>query len=403
MAANDSITLGTKALPPVWLMGMTNMVLGTSGAVSLLVTPQLLAAAHVPEPRIAAITGLSLAAGWISVPFSPILDVRFSRKTYAIVFTLLSGLLGGWALAEIGNPALLGWLLFAGSFAVSLAVGAAGGWIGSLASKTDDARLASWFTVANIGGFGVVSVVGAGLMRALPPGVGALALGALIASPALVCLLIPGPPPDRRLASESFGQFFGDIARLVRRPSVLMTVALFASPAAAFALTNTLGGLGHDYGASEQFVSLAGGAAITIVGVVTSLLAPKIGGGAAPQWLYLAIGATGSLFTLTLLALPHTPAMFLIAMIGENIAQSAAFAVGTLVIFAAMGKDNPLAATEYSILTAAVLVPLTYMQVLDGQAYGAMGLKGAYLMDAGLGLAACGALALMLRFSRLRG
>ncbi|MDB5477370.1 MAG: putative rane protein [Phenylobacterium sp.] len=381
-------------------MGLTNLPLGVSGAVALLIVPQLLSAAHVPEPRIAEITGLALLAGFACVPLSPILDVRFSRKTYAIVFTLLTGVLTTLSLLELQNLAVLGWLLFATLFSVSLVVAAAGGWLGSLVAKTDDTRLGSWLTVANISGFGVTAIVGTSLIRALPPGVGAVVLGLLAAAPALVCLLIPGPPPDRRLASESFGRFFGDVAALVRRPSVLLTALLFIVPAASFALTNTLGGLGHDYAASERFVSLAGGAGVTVAGVIGSLLAPRLADRMSARVLYLAIGAIGALFTLALIVLPHTPTVFLLAMMGENIAQSAALATANVVIFRTMGKDNPLAATEFAVLTAAVTVPITYMQVIDGHAYGSGGLPGIYLTDAGLGLAACAAMALVLSLTR---
>jgi PAT family beta-lactamase induction signal transducer AmpG len=381
-------------------MGLTNLPLGITGAVALLICPQLLAAAHVPEPRIAEITGLALLAGFACVPLSPILDVRFSRKTYTVAFTLLGGLLTTASLLELDNLAVLGWLLFATFFSICLAIAAAGGWLGSLVAKSDDTGLGSWMTAANISGFGVTAIVGTGLIRALPPGVGAVALGLLAAAPALVCLFIPGPPPDRRLASESFGQFFGDVAALVRRPSVLLTGLLFIVPAASFALTNTLGGLGRDYGASEQFVSLAGGAGVTVAGIIGSLFVPRLANRISARVLYLAIGAAGALFTLALVMLPRTPSIFLLAMMGENIAQSAALATANVVIFRTMGKDNPLAATEFAILTAAVTIPITYMQVLDGHAYGRGGLAGTYFTDAGLGLAACAAMALVLILTR---
>ncbi|HEV2531967.1 hypothetical protein [Phenylobacterium sp.] len=394
--------MASKRAPPVWVMGLTSLPLGITGAVALLIVPQLLAALHVPEPRIAEITGLALLAGFACVPVSPILDVRFSRKTYTIAFTLLGGLLTTLSLLELENLALLGWLLFATFFSVSLAVAAAGGWLGSLVVKTDDSRLGAWLTVANIAGFGITAIVGTGLIRALPSGFGALVLGLVAAAPALVCLFIQGPPPDRRLARESFGQFFSDLMALVRRPSVLLTVLLFAVPAASFALTNTLGGLGRDYSASERFVSLAGGAGVTVAGVIGSLLVPRLADRIPPRALYLGIGTLGALFTLSLIVLPRTPGVFLLAMGGENIAQSAALATANVVIFRTMGKDNPFAATEFAILTAAVTVPITYMQVIDGHAYGSGGLVGTYLTDAGLGLAACAAMAVILILTRRR-
>jgi PAT family beta-lactamase induction signal transducer AmpG len=377
-------------------MGMTNLALGVSGAIALLIVPQLLSALHVPEPRIAQITGLALVPGFASTLAAPILDVRFSRKTYTIAFTLLGALLSALALAFVADLAVVGWLLFASGFAVSLAVAASGGWLGSLIGQDDDSKLAAWFTVSNIAGFGLTSMVGINLIRDMPAGVGAVIAGLLVAAPAAVCLIIPGVPPDKRLASESFRQFFGDIVALVRRSEVLVTALLFGMPAASFALTNTLGGLGRDYHASEQFVALAGGAGATAAGVIGSLLVPRLAKRFPARPLYLAIGAIGAVFALALIFAPHTPTMFAAAMAGENVFQSAAFATSTFVIFAIMGKDNPLAATEFAVLTAAVGVPLTYMQVLDGRAYGAGGLTGAYLADGGLGLAACGALAVLL-------
>jgi PAT family beta-lactamase induction signal transducer AmpG len=399
--AQDSAQL--RRLPPVWVMGMTNLTLGVSGAVALLIVPQLLSALHVPEPRIAQITGLALVTGFAVTPVSPILDVRFSRKTYAIAFMLLGAVLSTLALLMVDQLAVVGWLLFAALFAISLAVAATGGWLGSLVSKADDSRLAAWFTVANIAGFGLSSIIGINLIRGLPPGVGAVVLGVLVAAPAAVCLIIPGSPPDKRLASESFGQFFGDILALIRRPEVLVTATLFAVPAASFALTNTLGGLGRDYHATEQFVALAGGAGATVAGVIGSLMVPQIAKRFPARPLYLAIGAIGAVFSLALTLAPHTPAFFAAAMAGENIFQAAAFTTSTFVIFAIMGKDNPLAATEFAVLTAAVGVPLAYMQVLDGHAYGAAGLAGAYLMDGGLGLVACALMAGLLLLVSRRG
>ncbi len=145
--------------------------------------------------------------------------------------------------------------------------------------------------------------------------------------PLAIFAWLPAPGPDRRLAGESFAQFFGDLARLVRRRSVIDALVLFVPPAASFALTNQLGGLGGLYGASEQFVAAIAGIGVTVAGVAGSLLVPRLTRWLPPRGLYLAIGATGALFTLSLIVLPRTPMMFAVAMIGQNVFQAAAFAV----------------------------------------------------------------------------
>jgi PAT family beta-lactamase induction signal transducer AmpG len=74
------------------------------------------------------------------------------------------------------------------------------------------------------------------------------------------------------------------------------------------------------------------------------------------------------------------------------------------VMFRAIGKDNPFAATQFALMLAAQFAPLSYMQALDGKAYGAGGLTAMFLTDAGLGLSACLLLAFVLtvaaRFNR---
>jgi PAT family beta-lactamase induction signal transducer AmpG len=64
-------------------------------------------------------------------------------------------------------------------------------------------------------------------------------------------------------------------------------------------------------------------------------------------------------------------------------------AAGTALILSSIGKDNPLASTQFAILNAALATPLIYMQWIDGHAYGTWGLAGLYLTDGGLDLAAC--------------
>lgn len=392
-----------KAMPPVWLMGLGWAPLGISGAVALLIVPQLLAARHVSEPQIAQITALALVPGFCAFLVAPILDVRFSRRAYAALFAVLGGIFNFLALIEIGDLSLVGPLLFGALFSIQLSASAAGGWLGSLVPKESDNALGAWFIVANIGGFGLTSIIGVTLLRGLPYTLGAAILGALVAAPALAFPFIPAPGPDRRLAKESFGQFTADLFALARKPTVLLSLLLFGVPAASFALTNILGGLGRDFGASEQFVAFVGGAGVTVAGVFGSLMVPVVAARLAPRPLYLMIGAVGAAFTLALIPAPRTPATFTLAMVGENIFQSASFATANIVMFRAIGKDNPFAATQFALMAAAQGLPLSYMQVLDGRAYGAGGLAGSYLMDGGLGVAACALLALVLVVAAKRG
>lgn len=164
---------------------------------------------------------------------------------------------------------------------------------------------------------------------------------------------------------------------------------LLILPCASFALTNTLGGLGGDYGASEKLIALIGGIGVTLAGVAGSLSVPVLSRRAPLLNLYLGIGIVGGLSTLSMLVLAHNPVVYTAGFIAQNIWQSAALATGNALILASLGKNNPVASTQFAVLTAAMSAPIGYMQWLDGHAYGLRGLTGMYLTDGGLDLLAC--------------
>jgi PAT family beta-lactamase induction signal transducer AmpG len=392
----------TRAPPPIWLMGMSYLTFGIFGGIMLIAVPQLLAGAHVPEAKIAGITAIGLMPGFVAFAFGPLLDWRFRRRTYAVLFAGVQALCLIGALLSLGNLLLLTVLLFAGNLTGCFYYNAIGGWFGNLVETDQKGSLGAWLTVGNIGGGGLIVSVATGLMHGLPSPLGAIAIGLIAAAPIPFFLFVSCPPADGRLAHEGFRDFARDVGALLRQSTVLWTLLLFIMPAASFALTNALGGFGNDFHTSEQVVSLLGGAGLVVAGVVGALTIPVLSKGIQPRPLYLMVGGVGALFTLVLVVTPHVPATFGLAMLGENVFQAAAFAVTNMIILRTIGHDNPLAATQFGLLNAATAVPLVYMQYLDGQGYGDIGVNGSLLTDALLSGAAVLLLAGVLRVWRRR-
>ena len=235
------------------------------------------------------------------------------------------------------------------------------------------------------------------LLRDLPFALGAGILSLMLLTSLVLCFLLPVVPADGRLARDTFLQFFRDLAGLLRRREILWTLMLFAAPSASFALSNMLGGLGRDFDASERLVSIIAGTGATIAGVVGSLLVPLLLRRVRPRPLYLLIGSIGASFTLTLIGMRPSPVIFALAMLGENLFQSAAFAVEYTINLDSIGPNNPFAATQFALIRASSSFPIAYMQAFDGQVYGVGGMAGALLADGGVTLAACCLLALLFR------
>jgi MFS transporter, PAT family, beta-lactamase induction signal transducer AmpG len=395
-------------------MGMGNIPFGLVGGFIVLPLPQMLAAQGVPEAKIAAISAVCFSPGFWAFLLGPLLDLRFSRRWYATLFAALAGVEMAVALSMRSHLFVLEIALTASYAAATLSSNALGGWLASIVPAEDEAKLSTWTQVAALGGNGMMAIMAAEFQRRLPLGVTAVGMGALVVLPAAVFPFIPLPEVEvaqaRRLAAqlrEGFGSLLRELAALLRRREVLLTLLLFVLPTGSFALTNFLGGMSKEFNASDAFVSRMGGVILTVSGVAGSLMLPVLAKRFKVLPLYLGIGSVGALFTLALVLLPRTPGTFAVAFLGENMFQALAFTTEVAITFAVIGRDNPLAATQFSLLTSATVLPILGMGVLDGRAYSGIGVlhgvNAALAVDGGLCLVACLVMAVVLRKFQLRG
>ena len=378
------------------MMGLTNLTYGLYGGVVAFAVPQLLGDRHVPEAAIAGLTAIAFSPGFWAFAFSPILDVRFSRRWYAMTLAVIAAVTLVIAFLNLGHVGLLTVVLTVGFFAAYLYQSAVGGWLSSITNEEEEKTISVWITIGNVGGFGAMAVGCNQIVSHLSVLAVALVLGAVVLLPTLAFPFMQAPGPDRRLASESFGQFFGDLWLLVKRREVLIAVVLFVAPAGTFSLTNFLGSRGNDFHASAGFVGLIGGAGVAAGGSVGCLVFPAVSRLMALRPLYLTVGLVGAVFTLGMALLPHTPASFAVILIAENLFQSLAITISMAVIFDTIGRDNPLASTTFCFIGSAYGVPISYMIYVDAFGYGRGGIAGSLVVDAVAGIVASLLLGLML-------
>jgi PAT family beta-lactamase induction signal transducer AmpG len=370
-------------------MGMSNATFGMYLGFAVISLPQLLAEQHLPEATITAITAIVFSPLCWSFLVSPVLDVRFSRRAYATGFAALSAVALAVAVWNVHRVPVVEAALLVGVSAVNLSSNALFGWLANVLPKEDETRVSAWANAANIGGSGVMVIVAGELIQRLSLPLAAVLLGVLVMLPALVFPFIPAPGPDRKLAQESFLGFFRELGLLLGQRKVLVALAMFALPSASFALANVIGGLGDLYHASVHTVSLVGGFGIVIAGMIGSLGYPALTRLMPLRPLYLAIGLAGAVLTLGLLVLPASPIGFVLATLSENTFQALAITGAYAIMFETVGQHNPLAATTFSVMNAAMNLSITYMIWVDGWMFGHGGVMGSYLGDAGISTAAC--------------
>jgi MFS transporter, PAT family, beta-lactamase induction signal transducer AmpG len=378
--------------PPrlVWLMGFTNSIYGFAYAVVLVTVPQLLAAHGVAEPVIANLTALALIVSLAAFAVAPVLDTLMSRRAWAIALAFAVSGLTFLVLTLPNASPILAPLLAADALVASLYCAAIGGWLGAALPKGSDETIGTWFTIGNGFGFGLGAISQFWLMSHLPNTLGAATIAGATLVPLAIMPLMPAPNAGRRAVHESFGNLARDLAQLVRRPVVLRILLMFVLPCAAFTLTNAFGGIGRDFHASEGLVDVANGIGATVIGFVASLAARLLLKRLPAPLLYLGIGVIGAAFTLSLLALARTPTTYLMAVVGENMAQSIAQVSQNAIVFRSIPEGSPLASSQFGLLSTALVIPYAYMQMLDGYGYKlAGGVAGSFAMDAVVSLAAC--------------
>ena len=374
----------------VWLMGLANAIFGFAYAVVLVTIPQLLAARGVGEPVIASLTSLALIFSLAVFAVAPVLDTMISRRSWSIALALTVSALLFILLLLPNGSSLLAPVLAMTALVTSLYNSAIGGWLGAALPKGSDEAIGTWFTIGNGFGFGLGAISQYWLMSHLPPPLGAAAIAVAALVPLAVVPLIPMPSGGRKAVRESFGSLVKDVLELVRQPVVLRILLMFVLPCAAFTLTNAFGGIGRDFHASDALIDVANGIGATIIGFIASLAARLLLKWIPAPLAYLGIGVVGAVFTLSLLALARTPATYLMAVIGENAAQSIAQVSQNAIVFRSIREGSPLASSQFGLLSTALVVPYAYMQMLDGYGYKLAGrVDGSFLMDAGLSLAAC--------------
>ncbi len=373
---------------PLWLMGLTNCSYGLYAGIQVFALPQLLAARHVPEATIAAMSAVELSPGFWAFLLSPVLDVKFSRRWYACALALIAAGLLLVAMLNLNHIYFVEAAITLGFLSSYLYQSALGGWLSSISTHEEENALSIWMTIGNVAGGAVMAVACGEIVSHFSVTTAAILLALIVVAPMIPFPFMPAPGPDRRLANESFGQFFSDLLALVKRREVLVALVLFISPAGSFALTNFLAGLGGDFHASPRLLGFILGIGAGLAGIAGSFLFQPLSRLLPLRPLYLAIGFVGSLFTLSLIALAHTPTAFTIALVGENLLQSCAITACTAITFDVIGRDNPLASTTFCFLGSMYGLPLSYMLYVDGIGYSRHAAAGAFATDALCGILA---------------
>jgi len=378
----DKLPDGEVVRLPVWAMGLANCSTGfvfgfLSSAMGI-----LLVARGVSVGQVGLISAISFSPtfwGWL---LCPILDVHFTKKTYAYVFSAAAAVLLGAAVLALGNLTVLTVLLTASSVAVVLYMNAIQSWAPDIVSAAEYDAMGGWFNVANLGAAGVFSTLTIIFVRLLPLPVCAVLLALLVFAPALLLVHFPVAVKPEGSLARNFASMGRDLHRVLREGRVWVGLLIFLSPV-AFALTNLFSSLGSGFGATERTVTTLNGPGVAVFCTLGCLLAIPMCGRFRRRTVYLMAGAGSAVAAASLGLLPHTVAIYACGVLAYNFFQGVNYATFTALQMEIVGPRNALSGSMMAVLSASQNVPISTMTWIDSRVHDSHGLRAMLLTDAG--------------------
>jgi len=370
-----------RQLPP-WAMGLAVAPLGFYFGFVSTATPILLAARGVSVEEISRVSAIGFSPTFWAFLLCPILDVRFSKRAYALFFAGVAAVCLGVSTLLTADLVAFTTLLTMGCAAAVLFGNALCGWMPDVIEDRHYSQVGGTVNVANLGAAGLFAALAVVLVRMLPAPAAAPLLGLTILAPAALLFFIPLPAKPMRGAAEMFRSFFSDLYRVCKRPGCILGLVCFLSPTACFALTNLYSGMGSDFHAPERWVTALNGPGVAAVCSAGCLLGIWICGRYPRRTVYILAGFGGAAAALGLIWAPHTLGWFAAGVLIYNFFQGINYTALTALEFEIVGPGNPLASTQIALLTAASNLPISYMTAVDGHFHTAHGLSGMLAVDA---------------------
>jgi len=368
---------------PVWVMGLANCPTGFVFGFISTAMGILLAARGVSPGQVGAISSIAFSPTWWAWSLAPILDVHFSKRTYAFFFASVAGLLLGVTVLSLANLTIFTITLTASCTAVVLYSNAVQGWAPDIVTDAEYNTMSSWLNIANLGAAGVFSAVGVVMVRVLPLPAAAVCLALLVIAPmALLFYFPPARQPEGGLR-DNFTAMGRDLLRVLREGRVWVGLVMFLAPVGAFALTNLFSTLGADFRASERATTTLNGPGVAAVCSLGCLLTIPLCRRWRRRTVYLMAGLGSAVCAAAMGLAPHTVMIYAVGLLAYNFFQGFNYASFTALELEIIGPKNALSGTMMAMLTASANVPISTMTYFDGRVHDSHGLRAMFFTDAG--------------------
>jgi len=368
-------------------MGLANTPYGFFSGFIMTSVPILLRAQNISVEQIAFIVTLAASPMFWVFLASPILDVRFTRRFYSILFAAIATVSLLLAVLLLRDIAILTACLVVGYAAICLYNYAFQSWMTEFMEEHHYAAVGASNNISNLGTAGVFGGLSVLAVRMLPVPYDAVVLTILFLSPFILIYFFPAATRPKRDSREVFRTFFGDLYALCRRQTCRYGLLVFVVPVCSFALP--FAAVGVEFNASEKWSTLLNGPAASVVCSLGCLFAILACRRISPRMIYVLTGLVGAAVTGAMMVAPRILLVFILGRLLYSFFQGMCYTAFSSVLYGIVGRNNVLAGTQLALLSAASNLPVSYMTALDGVGFAHAGIQGMLATDTFVTIAAC--------------
>ena len=372
--------------PAPWVFSLLILPLGMAMGFNFTPLPFLLAKAGVPVDQIAKIASIVGLPSVVGLILAPAVDVKLRRRTWLAIgiFGTAIGACIYFPLVGASHLVLMTAAIFSSGMVSFFVMAACGGLMVRTLSVSDQSKAAAWIQAGWLGAGTLSGALVLWLVARMSLAAAGLCFAFLVAPLGFIPFTIREPSPQRTAWFHGHARAIGkEILALVRSPQRGWGSLLLLSPCATGAAQGLLPAVASHYAVGQSgvaWINGVGGGAALVLGALSSALVPA-------NWdrrlTYAAAGLTNALAAIFLLA-ANRPSVYLAGTIFYLATEGLCAARSVALIVEIVGPEAQDASTLYSLLNAAVTLPILYVIWLDGLGFRHFGTRGLLLTDAGL-------------------
>jgi MFS transporter, PAT family, beta-lactamase induction signal transducer AmpG len=347
-----------------------NLPTGIVGGYLVAVFPFIATRAGMPVAVVASIIAAGLFPKTWKFLWSPVADLLFTLKIWYRVGAVLAGgmlIVQGAVLSLHGNAWFIAAAAFCAEFAASLITLALGGLMANSMPGPTKGRASGWYQAGGKFGHGAAGTGGIWFAaHGASPFAAVSALGLACVACLLVLALLSEPArtfDHQRLRDRSVS-VAKDVMSIFRTLNGALLVPLVMLPIGISGVANFWSGVSSEWHVSPDTVAWVNGIGYSIVCAGGSIIGGRWADQMDRRFFFLGTGALVAVVGVALAVAPHTAAVFVLGVLGQELAIGMSDAAWSAVILNGIGRGA--AATKWAVFSGLGNAPDLYMTVLSG-------------------------------------